>query len=91
MATGLAASVATGASTAWFIGTVPQGMLGRTIGIASALNTAMVPLGVAVAGALMIALPLVLLWPVLGALTLAAGLSLAAPVEDDLARAISGA
>ncbi|MBX5464516.1 MAG: MFS transporter, partial [Clostridia bacterium] len=90
VATGLAASLATGASTAWFLGTVPQGMLGRTIGIAGALNTAMVPLGVAVAGALMIALPLPLLWLVLGALTLAAGLTLAAPVEDDLARAMAG-
>ncbi|MCL6647777.1 MAG: DUF4097 domain-containing protein [Chloroflexi bacterium] len=69
---------------------VPPGVLGRTMGGACALNTAAVPPGVAVAGALMIALPLALLWILLGALTLATGLTLAAPVEDDLARAVSG-
>ncbi|MBX6773414.1 MAG: hypothetical protein IRY83_16970, partial [Chloroflexi bacterium] len=90
VAAGLGASLASAAAMAWFLAALPGGTIGRTMGAGSALNTAMVPLGVAVAGALMIALPLALLWIVLGALTLAAGLGLAAPIEDDLARAVSG-
>lgn len=88
---GLGASVASGAIMAWLLAAVPPGMLGRTMGGACALNTAAVPLGVAVAGALMIALPLALLWILLGALTLAAGRGSAWPRPwRTISRAVSG-
>ncbi|MDI3317581.1 MAG: MFS transporter [Bacillota bacterium] len=86
---GVGAGLASGALSAWFLRAVPQAMLGRMTGIVNGLSTAMVPLGVAVFGALMVRLPLPLLWLVLGAIPAAAGLGLVAPVEDDLERVVN--
>lgn len=85
LCTGLAAGALYGSVGAYLFRLIPESLRGRVFSSFGSLTTMASPLGVAVFGALMVRLPVSLLFVISGAISLLAGLSLLFPGNDDLA------
>jgi len=82
--TGLAVGIMNGSLGAMAVQVVPGPLRGRVFGLLGTLSTIATPLGLAVYGALMVVVPLAVLFILMGVLSLLAGLAFLLPIRDDL-------
>lgn len=83
---GFAAGSLNGSLGAMFIQLIPAEIRGRAFGLIGALATIAMPVGMTVFGALMVRLPLPVVFALMGALCTVSGLSLLLPVRNDTVR-----
>lgn len=81
---GFAISSLNGALDVLLVNLVPQTMRGRIFGIFNAIMVTASPLGLAVFGGLMVAVPLWTIWVIIGGLSVLASMTYFLPVRDDL-------
>ncbi|MCI0184635.1 hypothetical protein MM817_02932 [Acidibacillus sp. S0AB] len=82
--TGLAVGIMNGSIGAMAVQVVPDPLRGRVFGLLGTLSTMATPLGLAVYGALMVVVPLPVLFILMGVVSVLAGLAFLLPIRDDL-------
>ncbi|MCY0902658.1 MAG: MFS transporter [Firmicutes bacterium] len=82
--TGLAVGILNGSVGAMAVQVVPGPLRGRVFGLLGTLSTIATPLGLAVYGALMVVVPLPVLFILMGVVSVLAGLAFFLPIRDDL-------
>lgn len=83
---GLVNGIINGSLGSLLIQVIPKEMRGRVFSTTNALGKLAMPLGLAVFGALMVFLPLTVIFILMGAMAVLSGLSFFIPVQDDLGR-----
>ncbi len=81
---GLVNGILNGSLGSMLIQTIPNELRGRIIATVNALAKLAMPLGIAVFGALMVYVPLMLIFILMGTMAVVSGLSFLVPVEDEL-------